>query len=270
MMEMSPFLFGLYKLVKYGIYPLTWLSLFLVVLALLVAFPISPRRLRWIRYLVGSSIFVVLIFSSRLVSSTLIGLVEERAPQFDDSTAKRFDAIVVLGGGAAGQGTLRPTDELSLESMERTICGADLFTKGFAPRLLFTGGNSSVYGSGPEESAVTKRLALRLGVPENAILLESQSRNTYENAVETKRLLGTASILLVTSASHIPRASALFRKQGFNLTSYACGYQAQNLPGSEWNGDPFDLIPDVKALYTSTEAISEIAGFLVYRAIGKL
>ncbi|MBM4123252.1 MAG: YdcF family protein [Nitrospira sp.] len=269
-MEMSPFLFGLYKLVKYGIYPLTWLSLFLVALAFLVAFPISPRRLRWIRYLVGSAILVVLIFSSRLVSSTLIGLIEERAPRFDDSIAKKFDAIVVLGGGAAGQGTLRPTDELSLESMERTICGATLFSKGFAPRLLFSGGDSSVYGSGPEESAVTKQLALRLGVPDEAILIENHSRNTYENAVETKRLLGKASILLVTSASHIPRASALFRKQGFDPIPYACGYEARNLPGSEWNGDPFDLIPDVKALYTSTEAIVELVGFMVYRAIGKL
>jgi len=269
-MEMSPFLFGLYKLVKYGIYPLIWLSLFLVALAFLVAFPISPQRLRWIRYLAVSSLFIVYIFGSPVSSRLMLGLIEQRAPLFDPATTKRFDAIVVLGGGVAGKGTLRPSNELSPSSLERTICGADLFAHGFAPRIIFAGGDASIFGEGPKEGAEMKRLALRLGVPEAAITVEDRSRTTYENAVETKRIMGNGSILMVTSALHIPRALGLFHKQGLDTVPYPCGYYVQDRLEDEIVSDPFDLLPEVEALQKTTLAINETAGTLVYRAIGRL
>src|SRR5215831_3902418 len=59
------------------------------------------------------------------------------------------------------------------------------------------------------------RWAERLGIPDRAIVTEENSRTTFENASETKRLLGPASILLVSSASHLPRAVMLFGKQAF-------------------------------------------------------
>lgn len=269
-MEMSPFLFGLYKLVKYGIYPLTWVLLFLVVLVLLVASPISPRRLRWIRYLAASSLFLVYILGSPVSSRLLLGLIEQQAPIFDSTTTKRFDAIVVLGGGVAGKGTLRLSDELSPASMERTICGADLFVRGFAPRIIFAGGDASIFGEGPKEGVEMKQLALRLGVPEEAIIVEERSRTTYENAVETKRIIGNGSILMVTSAFHIPRALGLFHRQGIDAVPYPCGYYIQDRLEDEIVSDPFDLLPEVDALRRTTLAINEIAGTLLYRATGKL
>jgi uncharacterized SAM-binding protein YcdF (DUF218 family) len=269
-MELSPFWFGLYKLAKYAVYPLTWITLFLSLATLLAIFPSSPRRHRWIRRFAIAAFILLFLFSNRIVTHTLLGLIEEQVPPFDSSTVKRFDAIVVLGGGIAPKGSLRPTDELSSVALERTLCGVHLFAKGFAPRLVLTGGDAMIFGSGVEEATVMKRIAQQLGVREEAILLENQSRNTYENAVHTKRLLGNASILLVTSAIHVPRASALFRKQGLDVTPYACGYVAQDLPWSGWSGDPFDFLPDDRALRLSTEALSEIVGILVYWAAGKL
>jgi uncharacterized SAM-binding protein YcdF (DUF218 family) len=269
MMELSPFWYGLYKLAKYAVYPLTWITLFLSLAALLAAFPASPGRIKWIRRFAAVSLLLLFVFSNRIITHTLLGLIEERVPSFDRSTVKRFDAIVVLGGGVAHKGTLRPTDELSSAGLERTLCGVDLLTKGFAPKLVLAGGDGSIFGSNTEEATVMKLFALQLGAHKDSILLENRSRNTYENAVETKRLLGNASILLVTSAIHVPRALGLFRKQGVEATPYACGYLAQDLPWS-WTSDPFDLIPDVTALYLSTEALSEVVGTIVYRVAGKL
>ena len=269
-MDMSPFLFGLYKLVKFAVYPFTWLFVLLGVLTVLVVSPVSPRRLRWIRVLAISAFLLAFLFGNPIVADTLVGLLEQQAPHFDSTTAKRFDAIVVLGGGVAGKGTLRPLDELSDLSMKRTICGVDLFTQGFAPRILFSGGDPTIIGSGPKEALEMKRLARRLGVPEETILIEDQARTTYENALATKRLIGSASILLVTSASHIPRALGSFRKQGLDATSYPCGYSVKNRPSESWRGRLFALLPEVQAFEKSTKATVVLVGMLVYWVTGKL
>lgn len=268
-MELSPFLFGLYKLVKFLVYPLTWMFVLLALVAVLAGLPGSPRRSWWLRYLSASTLLLLFIVGNPLISRTLVGLLERQYPPFEGSATRRFDAIVVLSGGIAGKGTLRPTDQLSGLSLERTICGVDLFGQGLAPRLVLSGGEATVFGPGPIEAVEMKRLALRLGVPEQAIVVEDRSRTTYENAVDVKRILGHASILLVTSASHMPRALGLFRKQGLETTASPCGYLAKNRPWSRWD-DPFDLIPDVEALRKSTLAITEVVGTIVYWAIGKL
>lgn len=269
-MELSPFLFGLYKFAKYVVYPFTWLFVLLALLTGLAVFPASPRRLRWVRILAVSTVLLVFLLGNPLVSGALLGLIEEQYPPFDRTTTKRFDAIVVLGGGVASKGTLRPSDQLSDLSMERTICGAELFAQGFAPRLLFTGGDATIFGHGPKESVEMKRLALRLGVPDKAIIVEDRARTTYENAVEVKGILGRASILLVTSASHVPRAVGLFRKQGLETTPSPCGYRVKDRPGEGWDVNPFDLLPEVGDLRKSTTAIDEIVGTIVYWASGKL
>src|ERR1700704_7150900 len=98
-MELTPFFFGLYKFVKYGLYPLTWVVLILVAATILALFPFSPTRLRWVRQLVVSSLLLLVTSSSPLIAYPLIGSLESwyHSPQLTPSD--RFDAIVVLGGG---------------------------------------------------------------------------------------------------------------------------------------------------------------------------
>lgn len=269
-MDLSPFLFGLYKLVKYLVYPYTWLCLLLGALTLLTFLPLSPQRSRWIRILAVSSSLVVFVLGLPLVGGTLVALVEQRAGGFDPPTGTAFDAIVVLGGGVADKGTLRPSVELDDSSIRRTICGVELFERGLAPRLVLTGGDASIFGEGPLEAAEMARLARRLGVPEGAIALETRSRTTYENAVQTRQLLGESSVVVVTSASHVARAEGLFRKQGLRVAGYPCGYRATNRPGDLGDLDPFELIPEVGAMRGSTTALNELVGTFVYWLIGKL
>jgi uncharacterized SAM-binding protein YcdF (DUF218 family) len=269
-MEMSPFLFGAYKLIKLMLYPFTWIVVLTTAATLLALLPKSRSRLRWIRMLLGTTFLIIVILGNPIVSRTLVGLIEQRVPRFDATMARHFDAIVVLGGGAAGKGTLRPSDQLMSFGMERTICGAELFRRGFAPRVLVSGGDGTIFGPGPIEAFEMKTLATRLGVPEGAIVLDTQSRNTYENAVQAKKVLGPGSVLLVTSASHVPRASRLFRKQGLQVIPYPCGYLVKELPWGKWDGNPFDLIPQAEALIRSTIAIDEMAGIALYWVMGKL
>lgn len=268
-MELSPFFFGLYKLVKYLLYPLTWLFLLLAASAVLMRAPMSSRRLTWSFRLTLAALVLILFFSNKLVATKFVANVEAAYGAHAEPLSPSYDAIVVLGAGAAPQGSLRPSDELSSISLVRALCGIDLYRQRMASRLLFAGGDASIFGHGVEESAVMKRLAVRLGVPEEAVLIENHSRTTYENAVGTRQMLGEASIVLVTSAVHVPRAAGLFRKQGMRVTPYPCGYQAQNLPGDEkW--DLFDFLPNVHALTQNTETLSEIIGIVLYKATGKI
>jgi uncharacterized SAM-binding protein YcdF (DUF218 family) len=268
-MDFSSFWFGLYKLAKYMIYPYTWVVLLLGWLTILALRRISPWRLLCVRVLVLFTLLVVYALGCPVVAGLLAASLEEPYSPFDLRAGQRFDTIVVLGGGVYPKGSLRPFDTLSHISVERTMCGADLFHRGVAENVLFSGGDGSIIGEGPEDAVVMKQLATRLGVPEEAVLIENRSRTTYEAALEASRIIGKKSILLVTSASHMRRSLALFRKQGMDATPFPCGYYARDR-GDALDITPFDFLPEVHALVISTNAISEMVGILVYRAIGKL
>lgn len=147
----------------------------------------------------------------------------------------------------------------------------DLYQRDYTPTLVLTGGDASIFGTGPQEAVQMKQWTVRLGVPESATKIDTEARNTCENATGTKRLIGSASILLVSSASHLPRAVPVFTKQGFRVTPAPCEYVSQNLPREGWdNIDPFDILPNDIALQHSREVVAEVAGIVVYWLAGKL
>lgn len=270
-MELTPFLFGIYKLVKYGLYPLNWVILLMGVSAALLFLPSNPRRLRRARVAAAGSLLLLLIISSPLVARPLLGSLEAWYPVPAMGKDSHYEAIVVLGGGVLEPGTLRPTAELTAFSRNRTTCGVDLFQRGYADKILLTGGNGYAFRQAQKDAPEMKRWAQRLGVPDHALLTEEESRTTYENATETKRRIGPASILLVTSASHLLRATALFTKQGFQVTPSPCDYQVRDLPGDMWRDlDPFDFLPNDHAIEHTTVAVTEWAGIAVHWLAGKL
>jgi len=270
-MDMSPFFFGLYKFVKYGVYPLTWI-IGCIATALVIAWlPYSPRRQRWLRSLLVAGFVLLFLMGAPIVSYSVMSVLEGWYPP-SQPLAGPFDAIVVLGGGIREQGTLRRTVELSDESRHRTLCGIELYQQRAAPLLVMTGGDARVFGASPREAPAMKDWAVKLGVPPEAVIIEERARTTYENAVRTRQVLGqTTSILLVTSAYHIPRATALFRKQGFNATPYACGFHARHdLTEMLSDLSLLDFLPNSKAFQRMTEGVEEASGLVLYWLAGKL
>ncbi|MDO8357474.1 MAG: YdcF family protein [Nitrospirota bacterium] len=270
-MELTPFFFGLYKFVKYGLYPLTWVVLLLGAATVLALFPFSPTRLRWVRRLAITSLLLLVTISNPLVAASLMGSLESWYQPAHLSPSDRFDAIVVLGGGVNEKGSLRPAAEPTSYSRNRTTCGVDLFQQGHAPTVVLTGGDARVFGTGPKEAVEMQRWAVRLGVPESATMVDTDARNTYENATGTKRLIGPASILLVSSAGHLPRAVPVFTKQGFRVTPAPCDYASQDLPQESWKDiDLFDFMPSDGAIQHNREVVTELAGIVIYWLAGKL
>ena len=114
-----------------------------------------------------------------------------------------------------------------MEPAERVTDAVGLALRYPNARIVFSGGNANLF-SGPSEADFAVSFFESLGVPRDRITLETQSRNTAENAVFTKRLIAPKPgerWLLVTSAYHMPRAIGAFRQAGFPVEAYPVNYQ---------------------------------------------
>jgi uncharacterized SAM-binding protein YcdF (DUF218 family) len=159
------------------------------------------------------------------------GLLEWQYPPLKDRP-EDAQAIVVLASAAQPDPDAPGNFVLDVSSRSRCQRAAEMFRKGEPCLVLVSGGSPS-----PEEPAcavVMRDYLIKLGVPSANIVVEDQSRDTYENATRSLRILeenGTHKVLLVTDAVHLPRAMRCFRKQG--VEPVACGCRYLSMPSNE-------------------------------------
>ncbi|MCW0376758.1 hypothetical protein NB691_003592 [Xanthomonas sacchari] len=149
---------------------------------------------RWLRWLLRLAALLGLWLLGVAIYIVWVGDRDQAAPA---------DAIIVLGA-AAYDAKPSPVFE------ERIRHGLDLYQRGYAPTLIFTGG----FGNGARfaESQVARRYALRHGVPADAILIETVSRTTRQNLIEARRLMrehGLHRVIVVSDPLHMARALRL-------------------------------------------------------------
>lgn len=260
------FLF-LSKLLPLFIYPLGFASLMLVMA--LLTFWKRPR-------LAGIAIFLALL-ALLLPGNIWVanGLVRSLESQYLPTTLPTADAVVVLGGAVKSQVAPRPWIDLT-EAGDRPIYGAQLYLQGKAPLVILSGGRIEWQSGGlPSESADMAKLVEALGVPANVILQDPTSLTTRENAVNVKKIMqdqGIQKILLVTSAIHMPRSIAIFRKLGVDAIAAPTDFLVSNQDLKESQGTPqatvINLFPDSGNLERSTRALKEYVGLLIYRLRG--
>lgn len=214
-------------------------------------------------------VWVVLAgLSSYAVAAPLLQSLESRYPPLTVASAPQAQAIVVLSGMVTPLVPSTGEPEFS-DAVDRVIAGRDLFRAGKAPLLVVTGGSGLLSQKGEPEAVTLKRwLVERENLPAAAVLEESGSRNTAENAIETARLLEGRSvkrILLVTSAFHMLRSEMCFVKAGFEVIPYPVDYKVPlEYPGLE------AAIPHPAGVVLSSVALKEYAGIVAYRLKGYL
>jgi uncharacterized SAM-binding protein YcdF (DUF218 family) len=124
------------------------------------------------------------------------------------------DAIIVLGAAAYDA---RPSPVFE----ERIRHGLDLYRRGMAPRLIFTGGFGGA-GARFAESEVARRYALRHDIPDEAILIETHSRSTRQNLIYARDLMranGMQRAILVSDPLHMARALRLSHELGIDAVA---------------------------------------------------
>ncbi len=161
--------------------------------------------------------------------------------------------IVVLGGGINRGEPLPVTSQIGLESLSRLLEGVRLYRAEPGRKLILSGG--PVFNPIPE-SQIMSRVALIMGVNPRDILQESLSRDTEEEARLLKPLVGRERFFLVTSAAHMPRAMALFRRQGLEPVAAPMDLPAQQ-KGPCY---PEDFFPSSHSLQRTEIALHEYLG----------
>lgn len=177
------------------------------------------------------------------------------------------DTIVLLGGATSARiSTARQVTETS-EAGDRLIETLWLARRYPGARIILTGGVAAVTPGAETEATTMQRLLVAFGIAPERLVLEGDARNTDENAEYTKALLGQdpGTVLLVTSAFHMPRSMGLFRKVGVTAIAWPTDYRST---GQEWLG--VDIVEPVGNLMTTSVAMKEWVGLVAYHWTGKI
>jgi uncharacterized SAM-binding protein YcdF (DUF218 family) len=198
------------------------------------------------------------------VAALLTLPLEERFPR--PAPPAQVTGIIVLGGAVEQQLTEAHGIPALNGAAERMTEAVALARRHPEARLVFTGGSSAVIAGGPSEADTARILFADLGLPPERLTFESESRNTWENATLTHRLVQPKpgeTWLLVTSASHMPRAMGCFRAAGWSVTPWPVNYTTGRDPALWWNW-PFPT-----RLNQAEWAMREWVGLVAYRLMGR-
>lgn len=216
------------------------------------------------RLLLLAGTLMFLVFSMPVLSDAFIRSLEGEAGRVPVETVPAAGAIVVPGG-MTRQVAGALLGEWG-EASDRFEGGIDLYRAGKAPFLVFTRGRLPWRVNEVPEGELLARRAVRLGIPEKAILLTDVAGNTAEEAAALRRLFNGSRgqavkrIILVTSAYHMPRASMLFERAGFSVIPYRVDFQV----AAGKSLTILSFLPDAEAFLKSEKAVREMLGIGVW------
>lgn len=250
------------KVLPLFVYPVG-LALFLGLAALLFVL------LRWRRLAIAAlttGVLVLWVCATPAFAGWLYGGHEAHYPPTPFADLPDAEIVIVLGGALGAPLPPRQGADLG-GAADRVLHAARLHRAGKVERILVAAGNVP-WIDGPPEGELIAALLDEFGVPREALLLDRSSRNTYENAVEARRLLAAEGIdraLLVTSAGHMRRAKAVFERAGLQVVPASTDVRV-----TAGRRTILDWLPDAEALALTTRALKEHIGYRVYAARGWL
>jgi uncharacterized SAM-binding protein YcdF (DUF218 family) len=254
--------FILSKLVGFFLDPLNWI----LISAFVLYYAVRKHNLPLVRRITLSLLTILLCIGYLPLSDAPLRFLESSAPTppIDPQKAK---GIIVLGGAVYGGILTIERNEVEFNRaaarMTKTVELARLFPH---LEIIFTGGSSAILPqSGCSEAESARRFFTEQGIETHRVRYENQSRNTYENAVFTKKLLATSNQpwILITSASHMHRAHKIFLKAGLPTLPLPVAYQTTKT--IYWRH--FELSKGFRDLKTF---LHECIGILAYQWTGKM
>ncbi len=227
------------------------------------------RKQRAGKLAVSLAVMMLLLFSNHGVADRLLGPLESRYPPL----AARADApgvrprpgfIAVLAAGFAVDPRLPPSSQISQETMLRLAEGIRLYRERPGSKLVLSGG---AWLEPVPEAEIMARVAEALGASRRDIVLDSESRDTEDEARLLQPTLGSEPFVLVTSAAHMPRSMALFRKLGMKPIAAPADFLVTH---GSFRITPETVYPNSKALRKSETAAYECLGLAWAKLRGKI
>ncbi|MBT3822811.1 MAG: DUF218 domain-containing protein, partial [Nitrospinaceae bacterium] len=208
-------MFFLRKFVAATLFPA---SIIFGLLSMGLFFRFFTRRRMLGRIFLGCAALLFILTTQNTVGDALLLPLESKYPAVLDlektisklGEGARPRWIVVLGGGYNPDPALPLSSRLSSASLHRLTEGIRLQRRMRNVKLILSGG--ALYG-GRSEAMGMHDMAMALGVEKGSLRTDDISWDTRAQAMNIKKLVGAERFFLVTSASHMPRAMALFRKE---------------------------------------------------------
>ncbi|WP_264324898.1 YdcF family protein [Romeriopsis navalis] len=253
------------QLIQLLFYPLG-LSIFLTLIGLLL---LKRRGL----YKFGITLLVFALSLLWISSTSLVARSMAQSLEFQNlpKEVAAADAIVVLGGATKSHQAPRTMPEVN-DAGDRIIYATRLYKDGKAPKIIVSGGRIPWHGDVGTEADHMASLMELFGVPRSALLEESDSMNTRKNAENIKQMLEKEQLnklILVTSAIHMPRALAIFRRLEIDVVPAPTDfYSVFPYKGKKASFQLSSLLPQVGNLDLTTRAMKEYIGLWVYRLRG--
>ena len=206
----------------------------------------------------------LLFFSLEPISNALFRSLES-PPLRTIRQGMTYDAAILLGGIGDDRVEVTWGQRAFNDNNERLLETFDLLRTGAVKNVIVSGGPPSESRRKMIEARVLGDQLFAWGIAAERIVVEDRSRNTHENAVESAAIVrarGWQSVLLVTSAFHMPRAYGCFRAEGLAVDTLPVDFRSFGAP---YEGE---LIPRAEYLEQSSGAIREWFGRFVYRVRG--
>jgi len=215
----------------------------------------------WARALLFCSLALMWVLSTEPIRDSLTAPLEFQYAAYNmDASSQGEAAIILLGGGVQENAPdYQGSDELTTHSMMRTIYAAKIAEQTNF-NIYATGGTPLTQSA---EGDVMKSWLVWFDIDESRIISENKANTTWENAVLTQVLLnekGINTIILVTSATHMPRAVFCFESQGLNVIPAPTDYLTNQV-----DYDLRSYLPRSNVLADSGSALHEYLGFLWYK-----
>lgn len=207
---------------------------------------------------------LLLFFTNTFIFDEFIRLWEIPATKFEQ--VQTHDYGIVLGG-MSSYDKIYHRAQFS-RGIDRLMQGVELYKMGKIKKIIFTGGSGRILEPDMKEGNYLKRYMLYMGVRKEDFIIESESNNTRENALFTKKIIDEqnlkGSYLLITSAFHMRRSIGCFEKAGMEVTPYS----TDRYSGKRKFVFDHVFIPNASTLNDWTNLIHEWVGYLVYKLKG--
>ena len=250
--------FILSKILLFLATPIIW------VFALLVWGILSKKPIRKKR-LLRATVIVFYFFSNAFITDEFVRFYEERNQTYSE-LIETYDVAIVLGGFSSYD-----SEQELVQfhfSTDRLMAGIKLYKTGRAKKIMVSSGSGKIMNPDEKEALFIEDYLLAIGIPKEDIIIESESKNTRENAVNTAKILNekyeNGNYLLVTSAIHMPRAKRCFSKVGLPITPFSVDQQA----GPRKYLIDHLFIPNVDSFARWQQLIKEWIGFIAYKFTG--
>ncbi len=251
------------KIVGPFFFPLS-LCLEILIIGLILLW-LTPKK-RAGKVIVSLGVTLLILLSYGAFTDMLLKPLEYRYPpllNFKDLAEVRW--IAVLGGGHTSDPQMPPNSQLSGSSLSRLVEGIRAHKSLPGSKLILSGG--ALYD--PVSNAkVLADVALTLGVDRQSLILETLSKDTEDEARLIKKIVGNDPFVLVTSASHLPRSMALFRKLGMQPIPAPTDYGVREKQEAGIN--PGMFFPNVGELGNAETAVYEYLGLAWAKLRGRI